>query len=128
MPKPNYIIDNDFYGIGNFNGCNCHCGTDGGDFLATFGSAIFTNICPGGTTANDASKIKVEDKKGYFSGDDVESVLEEIGQKLNKAVVDITFTDEDHLNYETLGGNTKDAGIVPSANLDVSSIDGGNAK
>lgn len=128
MPKPNYIIDNDFYGIGNFNGCNCHCGTDGGDFLATFGSAIFTNISPGGTTANDASKIKVEDKEGYFSGDDVESVLEEIGQKLNKAVVDITFTDKDHLNYETLGGSTKDAGIVPSANLDVSSIDGGNAK
>ena len=58
----------------------------------------------------------------------MESVLEEIGQKLNKAVVDITFTDEDHLNYETLGGSTKDVGVIPSADLDVSGIDGGKAK
>lgn len=123
MPRPNYIIDNNFYNIGNFGGGYCYGG--GGDFMATFCSTIITSSNEEGVT--EASKIKVEDKNNYFNGEDVESVLSEIGEKLQKSVFSIEFTDEDHLVYTLSDGSKVDAGIVPSANLNIGNIDGGSA-
>lgn len=120
MPRPNYLIDNNFYNIGNFGG---YCG--GGDFMATFCSTIITSSDPQGVT--EASKIKVEDKNNYFNGEDVESVLSEIGSKIQNTVLKIEFNDEDHLIYTLSDGSKVDAGIVPSANLNIGNIDGGGA-
>lgn len=93
--------------------------------MATFCSTIITSSNEEGVT--EASKIKVEDKNNYFNGEDVESVLSEIGEKLQKSVFSIEFTDEDHLVYTLSDGSKVDAGIVPSANLNIGNIDGGSA-
>lgn len=130
MLRQNYIGDGNPYGIGNFGGCNCS-----GDFMASFRCAIIAggitvNPLPGGdggeSGGNTAANITVEDKLNLFEGEDLETVLSEIGTKLNKAVVDIKFTDAEELEFTLTDGKVVNIGGVP-AKLDAEIIGGGGA-
>lgn len=126
MPRPNYVVDDNFYGINNFGGCGCppNNGKPGGDFMASFDSVILTCVNPD-TGNSDASKIKVEDVNNYFEGEDVETILAEIGKKMKKIITDINFTDTEHLIFETADGKVIDVGAIPGTNYDT--VSGGGA-
>lgn len=130
MLRQSYIGDGNPYGIGNFGGCGC-----GGDFMASYCCTIITGgitVDPppgtgGGTgTSTTASNITVQDANNLFNGEDVETVLSEIGSKLQKAVIDIEFTDDEEFVFTMMDGTKVNLGGIP-AKLDAEVISGGGA-
>lgn len=137
MLRQSYIGDGNPYGIGNFGGCNC-----GGDFMASYSCAIFAGgitVTPlpggggdsgsgsGGTGTNTtASNIPVQDVNDYFAGDNVETILSEVGSKLQKAIIDIQFTDDEEFVFTMMDGKKINLGGIP-AKLEAEVISGGGA-
>lgn len=133
MLRQSYIGDGNPYGIGNFGGCGNNCG---GDFMASYCCAIITDgitvtPIPDGDEEDSntvqASNIKVEDANDLFIGDNVETILTEIGNKLSKTVVDIKFSDIDELIFTLSDGTEVNLGEIPGDNADIKSISGGDA-
>lgn len=130
MLRQSYIGDSNPYGIGNFGGCGC-----GGDFMASYCCTIIAGgitVDPipgtgGGTgTPVTASSITVQDVGNFFNGEDVETVLSEVGNKLQNAVVNIEFTDDEEFVFTMMNGRKVNLGGIP-AKLDAEVISGGGA-
>lgn len=136
MLRQNYVGDGNPYGIGNFGGRSC-----GGDFMASYcctiiAGGITVEPLPGTGTGGEsggdtgtpttASGITVQDVNNFFEGGDVETVLAEIGTKLQKAIVDIEFTDDEEFVFTMMDGKKVNLGGIP-AKLDAEIISGGGA-